>query len=953
MEDLTHDRLEEVFAEALGRPAAERAAFVRAACRDDQGLRAEVESLLRAHDRIGGFLAGPEQETPTKAAASAMEGRRVGRYHVRRQIASGGMGLVYEAVQEQPHRTVALKLMRTGVVSGASLRRFEYETQVLARLRHAHIAQIYEAGTYDDDGHAVPFFAMEYIPNAKSLLEYADEKRLGVRERLGLFTRVCEAVHHGHQKGIIHRDLKPANILVDSAGDPKIIDFGVARATDSDMAVTTLQTDVGQIIGTLQYMSPEQCAADPHDLDSRSDVYALGVVLYELLCGRLPYDLTHVAPAEAARVIRDETPPRPSTGNRTLRGDVETILLKALAKDRTRRYASAHDLARDIDSYLNDQPIIARRPSVRYQLSKFAHRNKALVGGLALAFAALALGTVVATWQAMHARAQANEAQAINTFLTRMFALANPREELDDLADSIPPDRALTIVELLDEASSELATAFPDWPEVRADLHFRVGKTYGGLGREEQGRFHLQRAYELRREVLGATHPDTLVALTWWAMAFPVDASADAVRLLRQAVEGLRQEVGPEDRRTLSATTWLANTLVEDGKVGEGEQLFRETIDLAGRHLGETDRTTLTAIRLYGWVLVYSVDRYQEAERLLGDALLTCRRNLPAGDLVTADLARNLGGALQEQGRHEEALEFLQQAYEGERTGKAGVSQSAIRSTNMLCSTLRSLGRASEAEELLRQQIQDCRQELGDEHKFTFWSRHGLAEHLQKEGRQDETEAILRKALDDHVPRDQEGRAWQFLAERELARLHDARGRLDEAELWLRRALDSLRHAGDDDVAFYGVRNELAWFLKDRGPEKLVEAETLARESVESRRRIWGESNSKTVGSMDTLAVILHLQGRNEEAVAMFEDVVGAARSTVGDARWHTVVSATHYLKALSELTGRTEVSVEDGQDIWSVLEALIKLYDAWGDPEEAAEYRALLREVEGLRASD
>ncbi len=253
---------------------------------DDNLIRQTVDEANGTPPALHGQTTETQEHPPAPVGAGVP--KRIGQYRIKRAIASGGMGTVYEAVQEKPRRTVAVKVMRAGIASRSALRRFEYESQLLARLRHPGIAQVYDAGTHKDGEVTVPYFAMEYIVGAKPVTDYVKDKKLGTRERLKLFAEVCEAVHHGHQKGIIHRDLKPSNILVDGSGQVKIIDFGVARCTDSDMAVTTLQTDVGQLIGTLQYMSPEQCAADPHDIDTRSDVYALGVVFYEMLCDRNP-----------------------------------------------------------------------------------------------------------------------------------------------------------------------------------------------------------------------------------------------------------------------------------------------------------------------------------------------------------------------------------------------------------------------------------------------------------------------------------------------------------------------------------------------------------------------------------------------------------------------------------------------------------------------------------------
>ncbi|MBT7352016.1 MAG: protein kinase, partial [Phycisphaerae bacterium] len=321
-------------------------------------------------------------------------GTKIGAFTLKRIIGSGGMGTVYEAMQEQPRRRVAVKMIKRGITSKSALRRFEFESQLLGRLQHPGIAQVYEAGTHDDGSGGVPYFAMEYIANAKSLTQYAQEKKLGTRERLALFAKVCDAVQHGHLKGIVHRDLKPGNILVDSSGQPKIIDFGVARSTDSDMAVTTLQTDVGQLVGTLQYMSPEQVEADPSDIDARSDVYALGVVLYELLTATPPYDVRQAAIHEAVRMVREEEPTKLSTIDRHLRGDIETIAMKALEKERERRYQSATELEQDINRYLGDEPIAARPPGAIDYLRRFARKHKAASIAIGSVFGVLVLAVI-------------------------------------------------------------------------------------------------------------------------------------------------------------------------------------------------------------------------------------------------------------------------------------------------------------------------------------------------------------------------------------------------------------------------------------------------------------------------------------------------------------------------------------------------------------------------------
>ena len=355
MNDERYWRAKELFVEARAQPAAERAAFLSAKCGGNAELRSDVESLLAAEQEA-------TRDETLDHAPDPLLGRVIYDYRVVRLIASGGMGRVYEAEQSSPRRTVALKILKLGLVSSAAVRRFVSEGQILARLRHPGIAQVYQAGTLEVGGETVPFYAMEHIPSASPITHYAKERNLSTRDRLALFARVCDAVHHSHEKGIIHRDLKPANALVDEAGDPKLIDFGVARIVDRDTALSTMATEPGLLIGTLTYMSPEQCAGDSQDVDARGDIYSLGVMLYELLCWELPYDLRYLNWIRAIRVILEAPPRRPGALDRSLRGNVEAILLKALAKNRLDRYQTVADLARDIRGHLAGEAVEARGP---------------------------------------------------------------------------------------------------------------------------------------------------------------------------------------------------------------------------------------------------------------------------------------------------------------------------------------------------------------------------------------------------------------------------------------------------------------------------------------------------------------------------------------------------------------------------------------------------------------
>ncbi len=414
-------RVRALFAQAADLPALERGAFLAAACHGQPQTRAEVESLL-AYDSdqgIGdddqGFLKSPivraPENTRLESAASPLGEEagpppNIGRYRILRLHGAGGMGAIYEAQQDNPRRTVALKVIRPGVLSPELVKRFDHEARILGRLQHPGIAQIHEAGM---SAEGRPFLAMEFI-HGMPLDEFARARALGASARLELIAMVCDAVQHAHDKGVIHRDLKPENILVEESGQPKVLDFGVAHVTTAGLLTTVGQTQAGQLLGTLSYMSPEQITADPAGLDGRSDVYTLGVLLFEVLANRAPYHLDQLPMPEVARVIQQEEPPRLGSVDATLRGDIEIIVAKALEKDRVRRYATAGDMASDIRRFLRGEAIRARPPSALYQLGKFARRHKALVIGTTSVFLALLAGTVVSILFALRAAANARAA---------------------------------------------------------------------------------------------------------------------------------------------------------------------------------------------------------------------------------------------------------------------------------------------------------------------------------------------------------------------------------------------------------------------------------------------------------------------------------------------------------------------------------------------------------------
>lgn len=493
-------RVEQLFLAARVLPAEDISPFLDAKVGDDAGLREEVESLLAFDRESTAFFERPVGET-------LIRGRRIGRFTLEQTLASGGMGVVYQARQDSPRRRVAVKVLRNGFGSADAERRFRHEADLLGLLEHPGIAKVYESGICEaDEQHRLPYFALELIDGARAITDHVHQDRLDLRDRLALMAEVCDAVHHAHQKGVIHRDLKPANILVGKDGHPKIIDFGVARATNQDGWLTSKYTEVGQILGTVKYMSPEHCD-EPRQVDTRSDVYSLGIVLYEMLCEDSPYEVPTHALLAAARVIRETPPRRPSSLMRHLPSDVETILLKPLEKHRDQRYQSAREFGEDLRAYLSGHPIRARPPTVPYLLSRIYRRNRtaclALAAAVFLLLAGLA-GTSSGWIKASNAEQVAEyekgvaiqERDRANTEVVRleraMFFLFNMFNKVFAL-------RGFTqeTVAVINEAAVRLEDPRLGDPLLAARLHVVFAQSLSSMGFDEQTRRHLQRALEV------------------------------------------------------------------------------------------------------------------------------------------------------------------------------------------------------------------------------------------------------------------------------------------------------------------------------------------------------------------------------------------------------------------------------------------------------------------------
>ena len=886
-------------------PEVERSAEIARRCDGDTQLETEVLSLLKhdadVDDRVEAIEDGHGIEAAARGVLESFQQEspvQIDGYSLLGEIGRGGMGVIYRARQASPDRTVALKVLRPGFVSSEIIRRFSRESQVLGRLRHPGIAQIFEAGEASSATGRAPFFSMELVEGVP-IDRHAEAESLDRRQRLELLARVCDAVGHANDLGIIHRDLKPANILVerasgDAIGQPKVLDFGIARITDPSFEVTTIQTQVGEIIGTIAYMSPEQVAGQPDSLDARCDVYALGVIGYELLTGRRPLELSSLPVPEAARVIRDDDPEPLTTHDKSLAGDIATIVAKAMEKDKNRRYPTAGALAADLRRYLADIPIEARPASTIYQVRKFAQRNKGVVGGVVATFVMLAVALIGTSYGLLQAQSQRDyalraqqETDTVAEFQARQFS-DNSAEEMGyqnrtSFLNSLTEESRAVIEPRLGEVNfTDLALdtmhqnlfepsylvieqQFTESPAVRARLLQSLASTLTEIGMFDEAVEPQRTAVEIREDIFGSSHPATLESVHAQATLAREQGDYDTALLLYQRVlEEREQTLGTQNPDTIAAMVSVAETLGLQQDYERGRQTGERALTLALDNLGELHEVTIEA-RAAAGLSTYSLGLAKESEaifrKVYEDSITVLGPEHPRTLLAMEDLCRQLIDL----GKIEEAEELIVRAMDMRGRVYGENHQSVTRQLGVLASLYEIQGRFSESSDLERQKYEKYVRFYGEEHPTTLVSANNYATSLDRLGRYAEAEAIHRKLLEIRLRIHEPDHLSTMMTYGNLAYVVEAQGRTDEALDLHRRSMEGLRRSqGDDNPNTLVAVQNFGTLLARTGA--LDDAEPYYLEAYEGRRRVLGDDSLSTLNSVYNLGNLLILQGKLDEA---------------------------------------------------------------------------------------
>ncbi len=780
---------------------------------EDDGLPKELNPNLAAAQSSNSASVNPDLVSTIAGSATAptttptgSEPKFLGPYMLLCRLGQGGMGQVWLAEQTSPvQRRVALKLIRVGRHDEGILRRFRSERQSLAMMDHPAIAKVFDAGATSD---GQPYFVMEYVPGVP-ITKYCDDMRLSIRRRLELFIRVCEGVQHAHQKAIIHRDLKPANILVadvDGKPMPRIIDFGLAKAIGPQININdeSIMTREGDWVGTPGYMSPEQ--ADPSaDVDTRTDVYSLGVVLYALLTGEGPFDasqekkqpfyevirqLVEVDPLKPSKKIRtqdaatqarlaEQRQNEPATLLKQVGGDLDCIVLKALEKDRDRRYATPLELAADVNRYLQNAPVSAHPAGIAYRTHKYVRRHRVGVSVGAAGLVLLMGFAIAQTIELRKIRQQRDRADRITQFMTGIFKVANPSEARGN---------TVTAHEILDKASQQIGSNLNKDPGLQAQLMETMAQTYTGLGLYGRSQDLTEHALQIQRSLFGERSRETLASESYLAQTLRAQGHLpEAERLLQNTIEAQRRVLGPHDADTLASMDRLGYVFANEARHAEAESLFRQTLNAERKVLGREDPRTLSTLNELAEILTPQ-GRYAEADQIYGELIEVQKRTLgrdhPATLLSTSHAAENL----EEQGRFSEAEKLYTNVVAAQRRVLGPEHPQTLRAMTMLALTLAKEGHYSEADKLQNQVIEIKSRVLGPTHTSTLQSMEMEALGLNREGRYADSEKMFRDVIETAEKTNQPAtvaEAWYNFACADAAR-----GRPDQAFADLNHAVE-------------------------------------------------------------------------------------------------------------------------------------------------------------------
>lgn len=705
----SQDAARELFGRALEVDPDRRRDFVRAACNGDTELRRDVESLLQHDDEAAELGRSLRIDAVTSVRAdrsdscgdsrgNAAPGWEVPGFAILKRIGEGGMGVVYEAQQHMPRRRVAIKVLRDDVRCDRALRRFEFEGHVLAHLTHPGIARVYETGTIEVDGRRRPYLAMERVDGVP-ITAFVTRERLDIDERVRLMTRVCDAVQHAHQKGIFHRDLKPGNILVDGTGQPRIVDFGTAGIDDELTELRSWQTATAELIGTIRYMSPEQLEGESGDVDARSDIYALGVVLYEILTGRMPHASSGPAFHQLARAICEEDPIPVGSIDRVLRGDLEAIVQMALEKRPEQRYPSAAALADDMTRMLDNEIVQARPRTATYRLRKYIRRHRPLVAAIVTIFLALAGAAGVSFDQWRRAAAARDDAVMALDFFDSIFeALGNS-----------PGGRDSLVLDYLAIASERVDDHFDGKPEMRVRLHESFGKAYEHLGAYESAALRLGESLRLRNELFGE-----------------------------------------RDARTIEVQTMLGGVLHFCGDNQRAEELIVGAVRLAERYLSRLDPVSSLVDANWAWFLA-RMGRHEEAEAPALRAIAKRRDVYGTRHRKTLFSMANLGALRLREKRLEEAAEICEETLPMQDELLGATHRDTLMTRANLAVIQLHLGNVERAAKLQQEIVAHFGTVFGNEHPKTLYMRENLGVMLARAGRTEDSIRVLSSVVDTYA----------------------------------------------------------------------------------------------------------------------------------------------------------------------------------------------------------